>query len=157
FQTYRLAYDLAKRAERALGFERGLTTSSFIQFGYWDSLKKGLLAGERLYLDLKRMELAYLDQNRREYELVKQISLLSLDPMALIALKETGRCIVELPESLFDLDYPGHYMRRIKSFSVTIPAVVGPYTSINCTLTLLASKTRIDSSAQGTYQEQDAD
>ena len=34
-------------------------------------------------------------------------------------------------------------MRRIKSVSLTIPCVVGPYTSINCTLTLLSNKTRI--------------
>ena len=39
---------LAKRAERAYRFELGLKNSSFIDFGYWDSLKKGLLSGERL-------------------------------------------------------------------------------------------------------------
>ena len=65
----------AKRAERAFRHELGLKDSSFIQFGYWDSLKKGLLAGERLYHDLKRMEVAYLDQNRREYEITKHVSL----------------------------------------------------------------------------------
>ncbi len=55
----------------------GSDDSSFIQFGYWDSLKKGLLAGERLHHDLKRMEVAYLEQNRREYEITKHVSLLS--------------------------------------------------------------------------------
>jgi hypothetical protein len=30
--------------------------TNFIQFGYWDNLKKGLLAGERLAHDLKRMD-----------------------------------------------------------------------------------------------------
>jgi hypothetical protein len=157
FQAYKLAYDLAKRAERAYRFERGLTSSNFIQFGYWDSLRKGLLAGEQLALDLKRMEAAYLDQNKREYEISKHISLMLLDPMALITLKETGRCEVALPEALFDTDYPGHYMRRIKSVSLTIPCVTGPYTSINCTLTLLTNKTRIGSNAQTVYEEQDED
>src|SRR5262247_336801 len=71
FQSYQLAYDLAKRAERAFRVELGLTDSNFIQFGYWDSLKKGLLAGEKLHYDLKRMEMAYLDQNKREYEITK--------------------------------------------------------------------------------------
>ena len=65
FQAYQLAYDLAKRAERAYQFERGITSSSFVQFGHWDSLRKGLLAGERLSLDLKRLEVAYMDQNRQ--------------------------------------------------------------------------------------------
>ncbi len=48
FQSYQLAYDVAKRAERAYRHELGLKDSNFIQFGHWDSLKKGLLAGERL-------------------------------------------------------------------------------------------------------------
>ncbi len=153
FQSYKLAYDMAKRAEKAYRFERGLTDSNFVQFGYWDSLRKGLLSGERLYLDLKRLEMAYLDQNKREYEISKHVSLVLHDPLALITLKETGGCEVELTESLFDADYPGHYMRRLKSVSLTIPCVVGPYTSINCTLTLLSNKTRIKSTATEPYAE----
>jgi hypothetical protein len=149
FQCYQMAYGLAKRAERAFRFERGLTDSNYIQFGYWDSLKKGLLSGERLYLDLKRLEMAYLDQNKREYEIAKHMSLVLTNPMALIALKQTGQCIVELSEALFDADYPGHYMRRIKSVSLTIPAVTGPYTSVNCTLTLLKSSIRVKSDPAG--------
>jgi hypothetical protein len=100
------AYDMAKRAERAFRFERGLTTSGFINFGYWDSLRRGLLSGEQLYLDLKRLEMAYLDQNARDYEITKHVSLVLHDPIALITLKQTGRCEVDLPESLFDSDYP---------------------------------------------------
>jgi hypothetical protein len=148
-QCYQMAYDLAKKAEKAFRFERGLTTSSFIEFGYWDSARKGLLAGEKLHLALKQMERAYLDQNKREYEITKHISLLQLDPRALIQLKETGQCEIELPEPLFDLDFPGHYFRRIKSASITIPCVVGPYTGVNCTLTLLRNALRKDSSLLG--------
>src|SRR5437879_12791583 len=110
FQSYQLAYDVTKRAERAYHFELDLADASFIQFGYWDSLKKGLLAGERLHYDLRRMELAYLDQNKRDYEITKHISLVLLNPLALIALKETGQCVVELPEAFFDMDYPGHFI-----------------------------------------------
>jgi hypothetical protein len=112
-------------------------------FGYWDSLRKGLLAGERLQLDLRRLEVAYIDQNRRDYELTKHISLALLDPFALHLLRTTGKCIVTLPEWLFDRDHPGHYMRRIKSVSLTLPAVVGPYTSVNCRLTLQSSAVRV--------------
>jgi|GEM_PF-1136623 len=153
FQCYQLAYDLAKKAERCFRFERGVTNSNFIQFGYWDSLRKGLLSGEHLYLALKQLEKAYHDQNKREYEITKNISLMLHNPLALIALKETGTCILELPEALFDTDYPGHYMRRIRSATLTIPCVVGPYTSINCTLNLLSNKTRINSNAQTAYAE----
>ena len=147
FQAYQLAFDMAKRAERAYRFELGLTESNFIQFGHWDSLRKGLLAGERLVLDLKRLEAAYLEKNRRELEITRHVSLVLHDPMKLIELKETGQCEVELPESYFDADYPGHYFRRIKNVSITIPCVVGPYTSINCTLTLLKNRIRKDATA----------
>jgi hypothetical protein len=143
-QSYKMAYDLAVRAEVGYRFERGLLTSNYIQFGYWDSLKKGLLAGENLYGDLKRLEVAFMETDVREYEIIRSISLILFDPWALINLKETGHCMVSVPEALFDMDYPGHYFRRIKSVSLTIPCVTGPYASVNCTLTLLNSKIRRD-------------
>ncbi|MEX2307779.1 MAG: neuraminidase-like domain-containing protein [Pirellulales bacterium] len=136
FQSYQLTYDVAKHAERAYRYELGLAESNFIQFGYWDSLKKGLLAGERLTNDIRRMEAAYLEQNSRDLEITKHISLAQFFPLSLLALKEAGACTIVIPEWLFDMDYPGHYFRRLKSVSVSIPCVVGPYTSINCTLTL---------------------
>jgi hypothetical protein len=157
FQCYQIAYDLAKKAERCYRFERGLINSNFIQFGAWDSLRKGLLSGERLYLQLKQMERAYLDGHRREFELTKHYSLVLNDPQALMSLKELGSCEIELPEALFDIDFPGHYMRRVKSVSLTIPAVVGPYTGVNCTLTLLRDKTRVKSTPGDGYSERDGE
>jgi hypothetical protein len=149
FQSYRLAYDLAKRAERGFRFELGLPDSGYINFGYWDSLKKGLLAGEKLQHDLRRLEIAHLDQNRREFELTKHVSLALLDPLALVKLRETGRCFFRLPEEIFDLDYAGHYFRRIKSVSLTLPCVVGPYTTISCTLRLLKNSIRTSTADGG--------
>ena len=158
FQSYKLAYDTAKRAEGAYRFDLGVASSSFIQFGYWDSLRKGLLSGERLWLDLKRLEMAYHDLNKREYELTRHVSLLQLDPIALLQLRMTGECTVAVPEALFDLDCPGHYFRRIKSVSMSIPSVVGPYSSINCTLTLLKSSIRRSSLLNGNnYARVDAE
>jgi hypothetical protein len=157
FQCYQMAFDMAKRAEKAYRFELGITSSNFIQFGYWDNLRKGLLAGEQLHLALKKMEKSYFEENRRGYEITKNISLVLHDPMSLIRLKETGECQFTLPEAFFDADYPGHYMRRIKSVSLTIPCVTGPYTSINCKLTLLSNKTRINSNAQRPYPEEEED
>ncbi len=155
FQAYQLAYDVAKRAERCFMHELGVDTT-FIKFGYWDSLKKGLLAGEMLLSDLKRMEVAYLNQNARELEITKNVSLRELDPLALIQLQETGECEFNIPEVLFDLDFPGHYFRRIKSVSVSVPCVVGSYTSLSGTLTLLSSKVRTKSIAvQENYTHED--
>ena len=146
FQAYQLAYDTAKHAERCYQHELGISNTGFIQFGYWDSLKKGLLAGDRLQLDLKRMETSYLENNIRELELSKTVSLAMLDPEALLRLTQTGECFFNLPEQLFDLDYPGHYFRRIKSISLTLPAVTGPFTTVSCTLTLLSDRYRSQAS-----------
>jgi len=150
FGSYNMAYDLAKRAEKAYFHEISLTDeSSFIQFGYWDSLKKGLMAGEKLAYDLRRMELAHLEQNKREYEITKHISLTTLDPIVLVMLKQSGECYFNLPEAIFDMDYPNHYMRRIKSLSLTIPCVTGPYTGVSCTLTLISNRIRQETGVNG--------
>jgi len=156
FQSYQLAYDCAKRAQKGFQYELG-SSQTFIQYGYWDSLKKGLLAGDKLQYDLKRMEMAYYEQNKRGYEITRNISLALLDPMALLMLKQTGECYVELPESIFDIDYPGHYMRRIKSISLTIPCIAGPYAGLNCTLSLMENYYRLDSSVSEGYTEVDQD
>jgi len=140
-QVFQFAYDVAKKAERALQHELGQPDLTFLQFGYMSG-KEGLLAGEKLYFDLKRMEMAYHELNQREYELIKHVSLLQVDPIALMQLRTTGTCTIVLPEELFDMDGPGHYFRRIKTVALSIPCVAGPYTSVNCTLMLTKSSIR---------------
>jgi hypothetical protein len=159
FQSYQLAYDLAKRAEVCMQHELGLKygETSFVRFGYWDSLRKGLLAGDRLAHDLKRLEVAYLDGNIREYELTKNVSLVSLASEQLLTLKETGACEFEVPEWVFDLDTPGHYRRRLKMVSVTIPCVTGPYTSVHCKLQLLKNSYRQNTDLSPGYERRTTD
>ena len=151
FQSYQMAHDLARRAEKCFRFELGIEDSDYIQSGSWDSLRKGLLAGERLQRDLRRLETAYLEENRREFELTKHVSLVLLNPVALLNLKSTGTCEFTVPEVLFDLDHPGHYLRRIKSASLTIPCVVGPYTGVGAKLTLLENRIRRRTSGSDRY------
>jgi|GEM_PF-402301 len=157
FQSYQLAYDLAKRAERCYRFELGIQDSNFIKFGYWDSLKKGLLSGDKLQYDLRKLESAYMEQNRRELELTKHISLVILDPLALIKLRETGKCFFSLPEEIFDLDYPGHYFRRIKSVSISLPCIAGPYTTVSCSLRLLNNRIRVQTGVGDGYSHNNED
>lgn len=142
-QMYELALRGARHAQRAFNFERGYAAREFIPGELWQDLREGLLAGERLSLALRRMEKAYCDENVREYELTKHISLRQLFPAQFLRLKTTGCCEIEIPEWLFDLDYPGHYMRRIRNVALTIPCVVGPYTGVHGRLTLLAGTTRV--------------
>ena len=156
-QCFQFAFDVAKKAERALQHELGNPELAYLQFGYLAG-KEGLLAGERLYFDIRRMEMAYHDLNQREFELTKHVSLLQVNPLALIQLRVTGRCTVMLSEALFDMDGPGHYFRRIKTVAVSIPCVTGSYTSVNCTLTLLKSSIRKTPVLRdGAYAREDAE
>jgi hypothetical protein len=134
YEYYRFAFDTARRAERSVKQELmrpELDAQDFVKFNYWDGGRKGLLSGEALHLDLKRLEMAYLDNNKRELELTRHVSLRTL-----------GACSFSIPEWLYDRDCPGHYMRRIKSVALSIPSVTGPYTSVNCTVSLLRSSIR---------------
>jgi hypothetical protein len=142
FQSYQIAVDLAKKAERTYRYETGDEKAVFIQNTYWDTLKKGLLSGERLVHDLRRMEIAYMDRDARKLEMTKHVSLASLNPDELVNLRKDGYCSFSIPEVLFDLDFPGQYNRRIKSVSISIPAVTGPYTNVNCKFTLSSSRYR---------------
>jgi hypothetical protein len=136
-----LAFEVARKAERALQHELGDPELRYLEPGYMTG-KDGLLAGEKLYLDVRRMEMAYHDLNRREYELTKHVSLLQLDPRALLQLRTAGTCTFSLPEELFDLGTSGQYFRRIKSVALSVAGVTGPYTSVNARLTLLRSSIR---------------
>ncbi|MEO6720605.1 MAG: neuraminidase-like domain-containing protein [Ferruginibacter sp.] len=144
--AYQMAYDQAKKAEKAFRFELGLgdEDTKFVQGDYWDSLKKGLLAGERLTQDLRRMEIAYLEKNKREFEITKHISLATLNANAILDLRREGTCNFQIPELLFEMDFPGHYFRRIKSVSISIPCIAGPYTSVSSQLSLSKSYIRKD-------------
>ena len=156
FRSYQLAHDFAKKAEKSYQFELG-RDDTFIQYGYWDSMKKGLQTADHLLCDIKRMETSYLDKNKREYELTKHVSLAMLDPLALIKLKSAGVCDFDLPEAMFDMDYPGQYFRRLKSVSVSLPCVTGPYTSVSAKLSLVSNKyrknTNTDNAAETGYGE----
>lgn len=150
FQSYNIAFDYARKAELAWQFER-VEDRSFVRYGAWDGLKRGLLAAEQLELDLTRMQAAWYEKDRREYELTRHVSLLSVDPEELNKLRTEGSCRVVLPESLFDMDAPGHYLRRIKTVALSLPSVTGPYVPVHCTLTLERSSLRVSAATDPGY------
>ena len=90
-----------------------------------------------------------LDMGCRRLEIEKTISLLQLNPKALLDLKTKGECIFEFNEKLFDYDFPGHYARKIKTISISVPAVIGPYQNIHATLTQLNNQLVLKADKQG--------
>ena len=140
--AYNNAYAMAKLAEQAYRFERGDDAAELIGASHWEASKVGLMAGERLLIDLQNLERRFLETNYRSLEIDQSFSLTQIDPEALIQLKETGECEFEVPEVFFDIYYPGHYRRRIKAVRLTIPCITGPYTNVSATLRLLGSRMR---------------
>jgi hypothetical protein len=153
-KCFQFAFDVAKMTEQAAQHELGDSDLRVIQGGYLAG-KEGLFAGEKLYFDLKRLEMAYAEANTREYEITKHVSLRDWFPVKLIELRQSGHCEFDLPEALFDLDCPGHSFRRIKSVAVSIPCVIGPYASINCALTLTQSYVRQGTGGYGNNPQED--
>ncbi|QFG22230.1 hemopexin repeat-containing protein [Actinomadura sp. WMMB 499] len=144
FQTYGIAYEAARSAERAYLFERGGPgDAGYIQPTYWESRRNGLLAGEGLSLDLERLGQAYVAADTRGLEITKKVSLLALDPIAVLSLRDGGRCEFALTEALFDRDFPGHYRRRIKNVSVAFETDAGQV-NLNATLTQLDGRTVLE-------------
>lgn len=165
YQSYTATYDVAKKAEMAFRYERGIVDSApdspppFIRFGYWEPRNDGLLSGERLWCSLKELEAAYHEARGHDFEITKHVSLRSVNPIALIALRGLAVAEFAIPEVLFDMDFPGHYSRRIKSVALTLkmqpsPGADGsessdPYAQANCTLRLTANKFRISPFVRG--------
>lgn len=153
--AYQLAYDLAKTAERGYRSELGVVTSNFIQYGYFDGAHQGLTAGEQLNVALRQLEKAYLDGQKRQFELTKNISLTKIDLAALTALKTTGICEFNLTEDLFDRDFPGHYYRKIRAVSLSILCNADATTTVAATLRLMSNSVRLNTSGANYARNQD--
>jgi len=138
FQSYTAALAAARAAELAYQYEQN-RTDSYIVYGYWDNLHRGLGAGQTLVFSLSQLKAAYQAADRRKLEIEKTISLAQLDPAQVLRLRTGQPAAFAITESMLDLDFPGHYGRQISSVSVSIPAVVGPYQNINATLTQTSS------------------
>ena len=142
YQVYTIVYDMAQKAEQVYRFELGIdqAASKIIDFGYWDVTQSGALAGEKLYVGLRKLEQAYQETRAHDFEIKKKISLRQIDPLALYQLRAQGSCTFWVPELVFDMDFPGQYKRRIKTVSLSLPTSTGG--QLSATLTLMEHKYR---------------
>ena len=153
YQAYDATLSLCLNAEACWRYERAQWQRTFIATSPWNPQCRGLTAGETLKASLLAMDSAYLEHDERGLEITKTLSLRQLhdkDPMATFNqpwadlktnLVNTGVLRFELTRKLFDDDYPNHYLRRVKSLSVSLPATLGPYEDVKATLTQTAHST----------------
>lgn len=140
-EAYNMAFKMAQTTERAYQFEIG-ENDFFLKMDNWDASRSGLLAAERLLLQLQAMEASYVERDRRRQEVTLPCSLAQIDPDALVRLRQTGRAEFSLPEWWFDLSYPGQYRRLLQAVRLTLPCITGPYSSVAARLTLVDSAVR---------------
>jgi hypothetical protein len=143
-EAYNGAFAMSRLAEQAYRFERNEEGAGLIGSNHWEASRAGLLAGDRLMVDLLNLERRYLETNYRTLEIDQAFSLTQIDPAALVRLREEGTCEFTLSEIFFSLFYPSHYRRRIVAARLTIPSITGPYVNVSATLTLLQSWIRME-------------
>jgi hypothetical protein len=150
FRAYHLAHDTARAAERAFRFERavGDTVPDRIRPTYWESLRGGLLAGDSLAADLDELGRAYRDRSGRGLEITKRISLIEVDPLALLRLGRNGSCEFAVTEESFDHDFPGHFRRQLRAVAVSVWGPDGQAAEVTATLTQLSHKTVLEPDAK---------
>ncbi|KAL9012210.1 MAG: hypothetical protein Q9180_009119, partial [Flavoplaca navasiana] len=123
YQAYCLAQVWAKKAEQVYHNEQGITETSFMRFGYWEPGRNGLMADKRMFFGLKKLEAAYNETRGYDFEVAKVVSLSLISPVDLLQPRGSGLCESAVPKRLYDMDFPGHYIQKISTISLTIPCI----------------------------------
>ena len=139
------AATVAKQASAQLAFARQQPPPSYIQDDYWSAPssgfggaepdRRGLTGSARLLQDITQLEQFALDNEKRNQNLEKTLSLARMAPVEFQRFRQTGVIVFATPMELFDRDFPGHYLRLIKRVRLSIPALIPPVESIRATLT----------------------
>lgn len=160
-----VAVSLCNSAEACWQFETGQFDKRIVRAPIWQADRYGLNAGNELRLDLHRLESEALLRNERHLEVHKTVSLQALLDKGLVSTKdgtpveegarlgellsEHGEVAFSLSETLFNEDYPGHYLRRLHSVALSMPALLGPYQNIRATLTQTQSRLLVKPDIEG--------
>ncbi|GEM_PF-3323081 len=136
---------MAQLAENQLWFERQDTPPRLIQANYWQTPsengqagsgdRRGLTGSARLLQDITQLDQYAFRNDKRKLNLSQTFSLARMSPYDFEQFRETGVLTFSTPTSLFDRDFPGHYLRLIKRARVSVVALIPPHHGIRATLT----------------------
>lgn len=165
YQYYDLTASMCLMTEKALQWEKE-DLGSYLKTGTWTGAWAGLMAGEGLMLSLAQMEMAWMKHQKRELEVTRTVSLAaffdgrlgddSLTSAISKLLKGSTESVGEGDNKLVydtkdglaihfrlkDLDVAPDYSEskaRVRSISVTLPALLGPYQNVKARLRTTAS------------------
>jgi hypothetical protein len=139
---------VAQLAANQLAFERQEPIPKFIQADYWEALvgqqgaltqeeepdRRGLTGSARLLQDIFQLDQYGFDTEQRKQELTKTFSLARMAPAEFQRFRETGVLNFVTLQSMFDEDFPGHFLRLIKRVRVSVVALIPPTEGIKATL-----------------------
>jgi hypothetical protein len=141
------ATSMGRLAEAQLAFERQELVPAFIQDDYWTGWnagvpatsdpgvdRRGLTGSARLLADLVALDDHAFRTAQRKLRLSRTISLAAYDALAFEQFRATGVLRFATPSSLFDRDFPGHYLRLVTGVRASVVALVPPATGIRATL-----------------------
>jgi hypothetical protein len=142
------ATSVARLAATQLAFERQETIPGFIQADYWETLlglqsageesssdRRGLTGSARLLQDIFQLDQYGFDTEQRKHQLTKTISLARAAPAEFQRFRETRVLHFATLQSMFDEDFPGHYLRLVKRVRISVIALIPPTEGIKATLT----------------------
>lgn len=162
YQLYDTVSGLCAQTQLSLRWETN-DNRNYLRPGNWSDLYQGLLAGESQLLSLQQMEAAFLKWDKRTLQVRKTASLRTLEPALFSHIKQLlapdGQAVVQgagtqaveaqlegnnlaLTFNLQNLNIQGDYpsslnlgnSRKIKTLSVTLPALLGPYENVQALL-----------------------
>ena len=141
YRVFDIAANMARQAQKAANRELRTNDLSYISANHWDSGRAGLLAGERLSVELRELDNAYWKARDEQtiFELSRTVSLRRLDPDKLFKLKSGINSVsISLPEWLFKSvhNQSGLTDMLIQSVAISLPCTTGPNTKVDLKLTL---------------------
>lgn len=153
----------ARLAQAQLAFERAESALTLIRDDYWrspDQLtsanvqpdRRGLAGAEQLSQDLTRLDDYAFSTERRQLNLAQTFSLARELPVEFLQFRRTGTLAFATPMSLFDNDFPGHYLRLIRRVRTSLVALVPPDRGIRATL-YSNGISRVVTGQDGTFSE----
>ena len=137
---------VARLAQAQLAFERQEPVDGYIAADYWAPAadysagagtavdRRGITGSARLLQDIFRLDQQAFDTDRRKLHIRQTIVVSQVAAYELQQFRDTGLLVFATPASLFDRDFPGHYLRLIKTVELSLIALVPPELGVRATL-----------------------
>ncbi|MFJ3779871.1 hypothetical protein ACIPX0_50265 [Streptomyces sp. NPDC090075] len=145
-----LAFERAEPARALIRQDYALTPAELTADAGAD--RQGLTGAELLGQDLTRLDEYAFSSARRRLNLSQTFSLARLMPVEFLEFRRTGTLAFATPMSLFDADFPGHYLRLIRQVHVSLVALVPPDRGIRATL-YSNGISRVTTGADGAFED----